>query len=53
MSNAEKIERWIAEWETKRDAAREVGDYDALPPLSGKLPTTGRCWLSLSADKAA
>ena len=30
MSNAEKIERWIAEWETKRDAAREAGDYDAF-----------------------
>lgn len=30
MSNAERIERWIAEWETKRDAAREAGDYDAF-----------------------
>ena len=30
MSNAERIERWIAEWEAKRDVAREAGDYDAF-----------------------
>ena len=30
MSNAEKIERWIAELEAKRDAAREAGDYAAF-----------------------
>ena len=30
MSNAERIERWIADWEAKCDAAREAGDYDAF-----------------------
>lgn len=28
--NREHIRRWIAEWEAKRDAAREAGDYPAF-----------------------
>ena len=30
MSNAEKIERWIAEWERAKEVAAETCDYKAF-----------------------
>lgn len=30
MSNAEKIERWIAEWERAKEIATETCDYKAF-----------------------